>query len=118
MLRLISPAGFSRSDLSSSREEIKELKVEICTLPSYGYRRAVALVNRQRQAPSDNAAREGFFGRVKNKRFYARDWLNTTIDDFTAALENYIRWYIDARIKISLGYRSPMEHSRALGKSI
>lgn len=72
----------------------------------------------RRACSSDNAAREGSFGRVKNKRFYARDCLNTTTDDFTAALDNYIRWYIDGRIKISLGYRRPMEHSRALGISV
>ncbi len=41
-----------RKGRTSSEDKllIEELKVEICTLPSYGYRRAVALVNRQRQA--------------------------------------------------------------------
>jgi transposase InsO family protein len=48
----------------------------------------------------DNAACEGFFGRLKNELFYSRDWLNTTIDEFVSTLDSYIRWYNEARIKI------------------
>ena len=66
----------------------------------------------------DNAACEGFFGRMKNELFYARDWLNTTIDEFIAALDAYIRWYNEARIKVSLGARSPIEHRRSLGIAV
>lgn len=66
----------------------------------------------------DNAACEGFFGRLKNELFYARDWLNTTIDEFTAALDTDIRWYNEARIKISLGSRSPVEHRKSLGIAV
>jgi transposase InsO family protein len=62
----------------------------------------------------DNAACEGFFGRLKNELFYSRDWLSTTIEEFVAALNAYIRWYNESRIKISLGYRSPMEYRRNL----
>ena len=63
----------------------------------------------------DNAACEGFFGRLKIEMFFSRDWLSTTIEEFVAALDAYIRWYNDARIKISLGFRSPIEHRRSLG---
>ena len=63
----------------------------------------------------DNAACEGFFGRLKTELFYARDWLSTNIEDFVAALDAYIRWYNEARIKMSLGFRSPIEHRRQLG---
>ena len=63
----------------------------------------------------DNAACEGFFGRLKIEMFFARDWLSTTIEEFVAALDAYIRWYNDARIKSSLGFRSPAEHRRSLG---
>lgn len=63
----------------------------------------------------DNAACEGFFGRLKNELFYARDWLSTTIQEFVATLDSYIRWYNDTRIKDSLGFRSPIEHRRNLG---
>ena len=63
----------------------------------------------------DNAACEGFFGRLKIEMFYSCDWLSTTIDEFMAALDAYIDWYYDARIKISLGFRSPTDHRRSLG---
>ena len=66
----------------------------------------------------DNAACEGFFGRLKNELFYSRDWLYTTIEEFVAALDAYIRWYNEARIKISLGSRSPVEHRRELGIAV
>jgi transposase InsO family protein/transposase-like protein len=63
----------------------------------------------------DNAACEGFFGRLKNEMFYSRDWLSTTIEEFINAVDSYIRWYNEARIKVSLGSRSPIEHRRDLG---
>jgi transposase InsO family protein/transposase-like protein len=63
----------------------------------------------------DNAACEGFFGRLKTEWFYARDWQATTMEQFTQALDAYIRWYNEQRIKISLGARSPVEYRRALG---
>lgn len=66
----------------------------------------------------DNAACEGFFGRLKNEMFYARDWLKTTIEEFTAELDAYIRWYNEARIKISLGSLSPVEHRNSLGIAV
>ena len=37
------------------------------------------------------------------------------IDEFVVALDAYIRWYNEARIKISPGARSPAEHCRHLG---
>lgn len=63
----------------------------------------------------DNAACEGFFGRLKNELFYSRNWLSTTIEEFIAALDSYIRWYNEVRIRISLGARSPVEYRSNLG---
>jgi len=37
----------------------------------------------------DNAAREGFFGRLENELFYALDWLTTPIDEFVVALRTW-----------------------------
>ena len=79
--------------------------------------RLVRSMSRKACSP-DNAACEGFFGRLKNELFYARDWLDTTIDEFMAALDAYIRWYNEARIKISLGSRSPVEHRQSLGIAV
>jgi len=66
----------------------------------------------------DNAPCEGFFGRLKTEMFYPRDWMATTIDEFVAALDSYIRWYNEKRIKLSLGFRSPVEHRRSLGLAV
>ena len=44
--------------------------------------------------------------------------MNTTTDDFTAEIDAYIRWYNDARIKISLGSMSLIEHQKSLGIAI
>ena len=47
--------------------------------------------------------------------FFSRNWLSATIEEFVAALDAYIHWYNEARIKMSLGFRSPTEHRRSLG---
>lgn len=62
----------------------------------------------------DNAACEGFFGRLKTEMFYARDWRSTTIEQFIEVLDGYIRWYNEKRIKLSLGYLSPIEYRESL----
>jgi transposase InsO family protein len=66
----------------------------------------------------DNAACEGFSGRLKSAILFARDWLSTTIDEFIAALDAYIRWYNETRIKISLSGLSPAAHRRRLGIAV
>jgi transposase InsO family protein/transposase-like protein len=63
----------------------------------------------------DNAACEGFFGRLKTEMFYPKDWRSTTIEEFIQALDSYIRWYNEKRIKQSLGYLSPIEYRESLG---
>lgn len=54
----------------------------------------------------DNAACEGFFGRLKNEMFYGRSWVGVSIDDFINEINSYIEWYNTKRIKQSLGYRA------------
>jgi putative transposase len=62
----------------------------------------------------DNAACEGFFGRLKNELFYPRDWKHATTDQFFEAVDSYIRWYNEKQIKISLGSLSPIEYRMSL----
>ena len=62
----------------------------------------------------DNAACEGFFGRLKTELFYPRDWRATTIDQFIEIVDSYIRWYNAKRIKVSLGSLSPSNTGRVL----
>lgn len=63
----------------------------------------------------DNAACEGFFGRVKNELFYGRSWAGVSIDEFMGRLDSYLHWYNEKRIKMSLGGKSPMEYRQGLG---
>jgi len=63
----------------------------------------------------DNAACEGFFGRLKNEFFYGRMWVGVSIEEFMAKLDDYMHWYNEERIKMSLGGRSPLEYRQALG---
>ena len=74
----------------------------------------VRSMSRKAYSP-DNAACEGFFGRLKTELFYRRDWLTTSVDQFIQTLDAYIRWYNEERIKSSLGFRSPIEHRKLLG---
>ena len=63
----------------------------------------------------DNSAMEGFFGRLKVEFFYGRDWSEWSTDRFMDALDEYIRWYNEERIKLSLGGMSPAQYRRSLG---
>lgn len=47
----------------------------------------------------DNAACEGFFGRLKVKFFRGRDWSGWTAGAFIAELSAYIGWYREGRLK-------------------
>ena len=58
----------------------------------------------------DNAACEGFFGRLKTELFYPRNWQSITIEQFIQAVDSYIRWYNEQQIKISLNSLSPIEY--------
>ena len=63
----------------------------------------------------DNSACEGFFGRLKNEMFYGRSWSGVSIEQFMEILDNYIHWYNETRIKLSLGGMSPVEFRQSLG---
>lgn len=63
----------------------------------------------------DNSACEGFFGRLKNEMFYCRSWAGITIEQFIDILNEYIHWYAEKRIKLSLGGMSPLDYRRSLG---
>ena len=63
----------------------------------------------------DNAACEGFFGRLKNEFFHWRDWRGVSAEESMGRLEAYLVCYRDQRTKESLGWLSPMEYRRELG---
>ena len=63
----------------------------------------------------DNAACEGFFGRLKNEFFKHRSWRGFFYEQFAEELNEYIVWYNDNRIKESLGWMSPTLYRLKLG---
>ena len=65
----------------------------------------------------DNSACEGFFGRIKNEMFYERDWSNVSLDSFIDILDEYLFWYVEERVKLSLGM-SPLQYRRSLGIAV
>lgn len=47
--------------------------------------------------------------------FYPGNWQSTTIEQFIEAVDTYIRWYNEKRIKVSLGRLSPVQYRQKLG---
>ena len=68
--------------------------------------------------PPDNAACEGVFGRIKNEMFYNRSWTGVSVDEFIIILNDYLIWYNEKRIKMSLGAMSPLEYRCSLGLAV
>ena len=66
----------------------------------------------------DNSACEGFFGRLKNEMFYGEDWKDVSIKEFIDILNDYIHWYAEERIKVSLGGMSPLQYRKKLGLAV
>lgn len=62
-----------------------------------------------------NSAMEGFLGRLKVEFFYGRDWSGWAVEEFMDALDEYIHWYNEKRIKLSLAGMSPIQYRRSLG---
>ena len=58
----------------------------------------------------DNAAAEGFFGRMKTEAVYPEKWEEHTRNEVLALVDEYIRWYNHERIKQSLGWMSPVQY--------
>ena len=63
----------------------------------------------------DSGADVDVFGRVKNEMFYNRSWIGVSIKEFIAYLDDYLHWYNEDRIKITLGGMSPVEYRESLG---
>ena len=62
----------------------------------------------------DNAAAEGFFGRLKQEFFHKRSFAGVSMDGFIDMLDDYMVWYRDKRIKTEFGM-SIMDRRRGLG---
>lgn len=71
--------------------------IRICT--EHGLTRSMSA----KGCSPDNAAAEGFFGRLKQEFFHKRSFRGVTIDEFTVMLDEYMVWYRDKRIKTEYG---------------
>jgi transposase InsO family protein len=47
--------------------------------------------------------------------FYNQNWSGISIEEFIGALNAYLVWYNEKRIKISLGNMIPKEYRQSLG---
>lgn len=63
----------------------------------------------------DNAACEGFFGRMKTEMFYDIEWDN--IEQLENAIDRYMDFYNNTRIKKSLNWMSIQEHRDTMEKN-
>ena len=51
----------------------------------------------------NNAAAEGFLGRLKQELYHKRDFTGVTIDEFMAALDDHLVRHRDEKIKTRFG---------------
>ena len=63
----------------------------------------------------DNAAAEGFFGRMKTESVYPEHWEKRTRDEVLVLIDEYIHWYNHERIKQSLDWMSPVQYRQSQG---
>ena len=63
----------------------------------------------------DNAAAEGFFGRLKNEFYHGRDWRGVGYEEFRERLAAYLTHYNETKIKKSLDWMSPLQYRKHLG---
>ena len=58
----------------------------------------------------DNSVMENFFGIMKQEMYYG--FVYRDYDELKDAIEQYIKYYNEKRIKAKLGYLSPVEYRR------
>ncbi|MCI1209729.1 MAG: IS3 family transposase [Treponema sp.] len=75
-------------------------------IKTYSLRRSMS----RKGCSPDNAACEGFWGRLKNECFYGRSFKHFSTIQFSAYINRYIQWYNCKRVKVSLNGNSPMEY--------
>ncbi len=57
----------------------------------------------------DNSPAENFFGRLKNEMFYGHEYEFETIESLVQAIEEYIEYYNNSRIKLKLKGLTPCQ---------
>ena len=57
----------------------------------------------------DNGIIENFFGKMKNEMFYGHEYEFKTLDQLKQAMEEYIKYYNEKRIKVKLKGLTPLQ---------
>ena len=83
----------------------------LALMDRYGLTRSTGAKGRS----PDDAAAEGFFGRMKTESVYPERWEERTRDEVLVLIDEYIRWYNHERIKQSLGWMSPVQYRQSQG---
>ena len=52
---------------------------------------------------------------MKQEMFYRRDWSGASLDEFMKAVDDYLVWFCNGRIKTALGNKTPLEYRQSLG---
>ena len=52
---------------------------------------------------------ENFFGKMKNEMFYRQEYEFETLDQLKKAMEEYIKYYNEERIKVKLKGLTPLQ---------
>lgn len=66
----------------------------------------------------DNARAEGFSGLSWQEFFRGRDWTGVGAGEFSAALDEWVRWFRSGRISQALGWLTSGEHRLVLGYAV
>ena len=57
----------------------------------------------------DNCVMENFFGKMKNEKLYGHEYEFKTLQQLKEAMEEYIRYYNEERIKVKLKGLTPLQ---------
>lgn len=96
-------ASLSRQCVHISEKVVQRLMKQECLVAVTRKRRRYGSYMGEISPAPDNLLHRNFSASAPNEK-----WL-------VASVDAYIRWYNEGRIKISLGFRSPIEHRRNLG---
>lgn len=72
-------------------------------------RNIIQSMSRKGNSP-DNGLIESFFGTLKSEMFYGQEKNYQTIDELILAIENYIEYYNNKRIKLKLKGQTPIQY--------
>ena len=63
----------------------------------------------------DDAAAEGFLGRMKTESVHPEHWEERTRSEALVPVDDCIRWHNHERIRRSLGWMSPVRYRQSQG---